>query len=459
MTKASEKSSFWRNKEYDREIIKDLMAGVDTVRRKYLIKNNAENESKFQKRQAQAQLSPLVETQINGLVGKGLASGISVNSQNDFINSLNKNFDGFNRTIFDFSRDFYKLAETYSEAYAFVDFEQLEIDEDGNLVNTENLRAYVVILDLDSILHTRDNGKECTYLRFKEYKTISNGYDDKEVIYIKEFKKEKGSVYWSLIEIIDGNEIIIVENQKYFLNYIPIIELYPNGSKKMFDVSLFWKNCANLNMGHFNAYSHYLNLSKVNSIPVMLVKAVGKQAGDTIEFGAGTAVCTDSKDGSIQFVEPSGAGLQGSLETVKKFENDINFFGLNVNTGNSGNPTATASAIEEATVNSMLSARMISLKNAIDKIVKIIIEWESFKNSSLLNAEYTIEINTEFNTKGDQLALQALLNAYDRQAISKKTLTDVLIKLGFLDKDFDFEKDAELIENAISGLNLINNAE
>lgn len=459
MTKASEKSSFWRNKEYDREIIKDLMAGVDTVRRKYLIKNNAENESKFQKRQAQAQLSPLVETQINGLVGKGLASGISVNSQNDFINSLNKNFDGFNRTIFDFSRDFYKLAETYSEAYAFVDFEQLEIDEDGNLVNTENLRAYVVILDLDSILHTRDNGKECTYLRFKEYKTISNGYDDKEVIYIKEFKKEKGSVYWSLIEIIDGNEIIIVENQKYFLNYIPIVELYSNGSKKMFDVSLFWKNCANLNMGHFNAYSHYLNLSKVNSIPVMLVKAVGKQAGDTIEFGAGTAVCTDSKDGSIQFVEPSGAGLQGSLETVKKFENDINFFGLNVNTGNSGNPTATASAIEEATVNSMLSARMISLKNAIDKIVKIIIEWESFKNSSLLNAEYTIEINTEFNTKGDQLALQALLNAYDRQAISKKTLTDGLIKLGFLDKDFDFEKDAELIENAISGLNLINNAE
>ncbi len=459
MTKASEKSSFWRNKEYDREIIKDLMDGVDTVRKKYLIKNNAENESKFQKRQAQAQLSPLVETQINGLVGKGLASGISVNSQNDFINSLNKNFDGFNRTIFDFSRDFYKLAETYSEAYAFVDFEQLEIDENGSLINTENLRAYVVILDLDSILHTRDNGKECTYLRFKEYKTISNGYDDKEVIYIKEFKKEKGSVFWSLIEVIDGEELLIIENQKYFLNYIPIVELYPNGSKKMFDVLLFWKNCANLNMGHFNAYSHYLNLSKVNSIPVMLVKAVGKQAGDTIEFGAGTAVCTDSKDGSIQFVEPSGAGLQGSLETVKKFENDINFFGLNVNTGNSGNPTATASAIEEATVNAMLSARMISLKNAIDKIVKIIIEWESFKNSSLLNAEYTIDINTEFNSKGDQLALQALLNAYDRQAISKKTLTDGLIKLGFLDKDFDYEKDAELIENAINGLNLINNAE
>ncbi len=457
MTKACEKSSLWKNKEYDRQIIKDLMDGVEVVRRKYLIQNNAENQTKFQKRQQQAQLSPLVETQINGLVGKGLASGISVNSDNDFINSLNKNFDGFNRTIFDFSRDFYKLAETYSEAYAFVDFEQLEIDENGNLQNADNLRPFVVILDLNSILHTRDNGKECTYLRFKEYKTISNGYDDQEVIYIKEFEKSNGKVYWSLIQVIEDSEIIIINKEVYFLDYIPLIELYPNGSKKMFSINLFWKNCANLNIGHFNAYSHYLNLSKVNSIPVMLVKAVGKQAGDTIEFGAGTAVCTDSKDGSIEFVEPSGAGLNGALETVKKFENDINFFGLNVNTGASGNPTATASAIEESTVNAMLSARMISLKDSIDKIIKIIIDWESFKDSSLLNAEYKVELNTEFNTKGDQLALQALLNAYDRQAISKRTLTDGLIKLGFLDKNFDYEKDAEEIENAISGLNLLNN--
>lgn len=453
--KAHQKSEFWKNKEYERQIIKDLMSGVETVRAKYLIQNNAEHPKKFEKRKAQAQLSPLVETQINGLVGKGLASGISIKSENDFISSLNKNFDGFNRTIFDFSRDFYKLAETYSEAYAFVDFEELEIDEDGNLVNNADLRAYVVILDLDSILHTRDNGKECTYLRFKEYKTISNGYDDKEVMYIKEFKKENGKVFWSLIQNVDGDDIILIDNKQYFLNYIPIVELYTNGSKKMFEIDLFWKNCANLNIGHFNSYSHYLNLSKVVSIPVMLVKSVGKQAGDTIEFGAGTAVCTDSKDGDIKFVESSGTGVAASLETVKKFENDINYFGLNVNTGNSGNPTATSTAIEEATINSILSARMLGLKYSIEKIIKIIIDWETFRNSSLINEEYSVEINIEFNSKGDQLALTALTNAYDRQAISKKTLAEGLIKLGFLSKDFNFEEDQENIQNELNGLNLV----
>lgn len=452
---ASNKSDFWKNKEKNRQLIKDLMSGVNCMRQKHLIQNNAEADAKFEKRKQQAQLNPLVETQINGLIGKGLSSGISINTDDDFIYSLNKNFDGFNRNIFDFSKDFYKKAETYSEAYAFIDFERIQYDENNEIINKDDLRAYVVILDLNSILHTRDNGKECTYLRFKDYQIIDDGFNDVEKCYIKEFKKINGKVYYSLYEKIKDEDFTIIDNELFFLDFIPIVDYYPNGSHKMFDIDLFWNNCANLNIGHFNAYSHFLHLSKINSIPVMLVRSVGKQAGDTIEFGAGTAVCSDSEKADIKFVEPSGAGLQGALNTVKKLEDDVNYFGLNVNVTNSGNATATASAIEESTINSILSARMQSLQYALERIIKIIITWESFRSSYIVNKEYKVDLNTEFNNKADQLALTALLNAFDRQAISKRTLTDGLIKLGFLNKDFDIERDAEIIDNEINGLSLL----
>lgn len=440
-SKCNTRSSFWNKKWLNRKIIKDIMDGVDNLKEKgYLIQSSGESRAKYEKRLEQALLNPILENQIKAFVEKAFKQGVTLESDNEFIKSLEKNFDGYDRTITEFAKDLFLQAETYSEGYVFIDMPAKKIDELGNIIVIGNERPTCEIINLDSILHTRDNGHECNYLRFKEYKTVEDYWDDKSVEIVKEIYKKDNKVYFNIYEIHDGQEFLQNEKDTLLidLDYIPIVPLYPAGHKKLFEVDLLWKNMARLQIGHFNAYSHYLNLSKANSTPILFGKKIGKD-GDKIVMGAGVILASDEEAAALSYVEPSGNSLSGSLTTVQKIENDMDSYGLNVNIGqNSGGTTATQSAIDYATINSILSSHVIALKQSIEKIILVQCEW-----MGISNPEFTVNIPTDFNIKGDQLMLQAINDAHDRRVISDKVYAERLKELGYLSDSYDREKDLD----------------
>lgn len=440
------KSTFWFNKENKDERINDLFKDSDLIINKYLERRDNELEAKFIERRKIAVFNPYLKNLVGSFVDKVFQQNVTIETDDLWLKEKEANFDGFGRTLTGFAKDFFLTSEKLSEGYCLIDKSAGIYDADGNLLN-KDLKTYNIILDNNNILHTRVQDDILTYIRFKEFNIIEKGFDDIIQTIVKEIYLKNGSVYFNKYQDQgDGEFIQVIEEQPLFLNEIPLIDLYPNGFKQKFQVDKLWSNIADLNISHLNYYSNYLNLSKNSSIQILFAKKLGLE-NDEIRYGTGAAIHSEESDADMKIVEGSGQSLSSTLETVKKIENDINAFGLNVNVNKTGNATATQSAIDEAIINSILTSHSISLKQALEKIIDKMLIWENKEN-----VKYSININTEYNVKADATQLQALNDLKDRNVISDKEYLNGYKSAGYLREDFDYKEDQLFKDDELSSM-------
>lgn len=433
------KTNFWLQKTQRTRIIEDCLHGGQWVKdRGYLIKNEGESPAKFIERKKFAIFNPFLEEQLKAFNEKLFQMPISINTEDKWLKDKEKNFDGYGRTFHEFAKDFQFTAEKFSEGYCFTDKSAATFDDFGNVINSNDIKMYNIILSIDDILHTRTIDDKVSYIRFKEKDMIQKEWNDVYINVVKEIYLENGKVYYNKYQDKgDGSFIKVISKQDIGLDEIPLTDLYPSGYKDRFCVEPLWRSIAELNMAHFNYYSHYLNQSKTLSTPLLFGKNMGLE-NSTIRTGSGRLLHSENSDSDMKYVEPNGQSLAGSLTTVNKIEGDVIHFGLNVNLlRNKANETATQSNIDETTINSVLSAHAMALQGALTKVIDKMLKWEHREH-----IEFSVNINTDFNIKADSLQLQVLNDLYDRKVISKEGYTELVKQAGFLPESFDYATDS-----------------
>jgi len=438
------KSTLWFKKSQQDKKINDLFKSSSYVINNYIKQRDKEKDEKFEERKNGAVFNPYLKQLVTSFVDKVFQQSVTIETDDKWLKERENDFDGFGRTLTEFAKDFFLTSEKLSEGYVLVDKGEAVYDDLGNLLSNK-IKVYNIILDNDNILHTRTNEETLTYIRFKEYNIIEKEFDDAIQTIVKEIYLKNGKVYYNkYVDNADLNFIKVINEQELNLNEIPLVDLYPNGFKTKFVVDKLWENIADLNINHLNYYSNYLNLAKHTSIPILFAKKLGLE-NDEIRYGTGAAIHSEENEADMKYIEASGQSLNSVLDTVKKIENDINSFSLNVNINkNTGNATATQSAIDEAIVNSILMSHALSLKHALEKIIRKMLIWENKEN-----VKFTLNLNTEFNVKADSTQLQALNDLKDRDVISDKEYVIGYKNSGYLREDYDYEKDQEIKSNEL----------
>ena len=430
---ANSKSQLWSNKELRSDQIRKLLylppqQVLDTFLRKY----SKETPAGFAERKHIAVNKNIIKEMLSNFVNKMLSKPITIETSDPWLKQKEYDFDGKGRTIHQFANDLLFLGEAFSEAYTFLDIKETDFDYDFVLT----------ILDLKNILHTRADDEEVYYVRFREYEIRENGFDDVVLTTVKEIKKTPEGVLYSKFETLnDGGTLTVVDNKLTDFNDIPFFEFYPNGFKERFCVDLQWEDLANQQVKLLNASSHYTNLSKNSSVPIMLSKGLSKQNSE-ITMGSGFMLNTENPNASIEYIETKGASLAEALKAVTKQEEDMLSSALNVNV-NRESKTATQSIIDEATINSILANHMIALKHVLEKIIDKMIEIK-FDGKKI---DYKLNITIKFVAKPDQIQLQALDGLHDRGLISDKTYLNEYKNNGFLNEDYSYEDDSKELED------------
>lgn len=434
--KVNTKSIFWVNKEIETNVIRDVMKGGKKLL-KYLIKYDGETDDKFEKRRALAIEKPIAKDMVKNFVDKCTKQGVTIDTNDVWLQTKIKDFDGYGLSIHEFAKKLLYNAEPFSESYVMVENKTYSGINDDPLVN---------IIDINKILHHRVKDQTLQYFRIREFEIIERQFDDAIRTVVKEFYVENGKLKYNRYQDNgDNNFNLVSEAIEINFDSIPLVEFYPNGSVDRFLVDRQWGTLCDNQTKHINYYSQYLNLSKNTSYSFIAAYGIGKAATELV-FTTDSIVVSDDVNARIEWVNSLGTDLVGTLKTVEKIENDMQNNSLNVNV-NKQSITATQSIIDESTINSILTNHAMALKTCIEKVIELIIKMKYGVNKKI---DYTVVLSTDFTTKLEQISLQHLNDLHDRGLISDKTRFNESKKEGYVDESLTYEgEQAQINKEAI----------
>lgn len=457
MTKIYEPSSFFQKNIDDRELLRDLRVGEEALKAKaetYIPRFPAEDQKVYEIRVKNSYLYNVVDINIQKISSKPFSKPATITTENLTLKTFEFNFDQADHTITEFAKSWFEDALWDSQSHVFVDYPLGQIREDGSIVNDNSLPT-AVILNNDNILQADYNNGEVTYLRFLEYKSIRDGYDEKTLKVIKIFEKVNGEVYFNIFTQEDvDSDIYISEFEdfiRYGLDYIPLVSLYPMSTRIPFKPKLIFQNMAYIQKAHFKTLSDKRNLEQIVMVPFLFGTGLDADASKGIAISAFNAWLASDPNAKLTYVEHNGTALNTATESLNEMVSQMESIALDLVTRSGGNQTATQSSIDQANNNSIMSCMSVALKEALEKVVDIFKDWLNITD------DFSIDIVTKFDIKLSADEINFLNNAVAIGALSNEDYFNEGKRRGVINSDLTYEETIEKITNQLDyQLNLNN---
>lgn len=406
-----------------RILLEDLKEGHDALIKKastYLPQTGGETYENYRIRLSNSTLYNMLEKTINSFAAKPFKKSMEIDSKNELVANLIYNIDGCDTSATDFFKAVLAEGLWFSQAHTFVDYDSHD--------DTHTLS----MIDFDNILDFDYKNNELVYLRLLCYETVRIDYEVYYYKVVKEYYKneEDGKIYWNdfvsqkSLKIINSSSsrfVQRVEDEPFYLDYIPLISFYPVSSLKKFNPDLIFQNVAELQISHFKTLSKMKDVESVVTTPVMFIKGVNVDSdadenGEEKKFVMNSKSINvfDSEQASMQWVSPPQDSLSSLRENLKFTETQINDLLQDILNVRSGN-TATQATINQSNNNNFLSAVSVSLVKFIEKNIDTIVNWYNFHE-----VEYSINLTTDFNITLDSNETTLLTTSLTLGVISQE---------------------------------------
>lgn len=430
----NKRSKLTQSKYDSRELLRDFKEGEKAIKRKsekYLPKFPTEDDQSYKNRVNSSFLYNLLAISIQRISNKPLDKQIQIITKNKELENTMFNFDNNGRTLLDFTRDFLQDSLWFNQGYAFVE------DDD------------VSIIDVDNILQTEFTEGELNYMRFNDFECRRVDYDDEVIEVVRIFEKVDGVVYYSYyvqVEEDSADFYEVVKDEQYFLEDIPVVRFYPFGTRAEFDPYLTFQPTAEVQKVLYKIDSDILNMMSIAAVPFLFFNGVDINDDENpLIISAFNAVAANSEFANVKYVEATCSSLNVLRQERDTIAEKAKSLTVDVMNKAASNVTATASSIDEANNNIMMSCVAVGLKEFLEKIISLKYRFKR----AVVEPVFSIQLTTDFSINTNLDELNFLTALFSNGVISKKTIYEEAQKRGIIanDKSFDEnenEKDLEM---------------
>lgn len=441
------------------KVVRDLCGGTAAMRKAgetYLPKKEAETQSAYNVRLSQSFLYNKTNDTIEATVDKLFANEVTPDENFTDVTVIDT-VDMEGRDITRFGRDWLRDALVAGVSYVMVDFPEGKPAESLAIERSMGLRPYCSIINADNILSfkTEMRGSQTILTRINIFESAEVETDNEfEELFVDQVRVLRLTdvtgvtvmtyELWRKRSDDKGDWYLYQEPVPTSINFIPIVPLYTSRTGFMTGRPPF-RDIADKNIQHWQSSSSQKHILDFVRFPILFGKGLIKNAETgSIEIGANRLIEGLSDENSdLKHVEHSGAGIQAGKEDLENIEQQMDALSKQMLTRRTGNITATARAIDEASATSDIQQLANIVQDTLNLLIQYMGAWTNTEYGTVsLNADFTLNSQEENDTT-------ALKDALDRGVISKEWYANELKRRGILHTKFDFETDQAMIDTTV----------
>lgn len=235
--------------------------------------------------------------------------------------------------------------------------------------------------------------------------------------YVKQYDENQNAVWTPALDE-NGNEIV----GSLGVSYIPLVTLYTNKIGFM-QAQPPLLDLAFKNIEHWQSSSDQRYILKWARFAILYLTGVDQEEGEEIHFGPTTPIITPNPDARIGFAEHSGRGIEAGFKDLETLKEEMAYMSLDPMLRKTGNVTATARALDEASSVSQLASWVQALKNAIETGLSYMADRARLQTGGSIN------INEDFSMSVADNDVKIVLEAYKDKLIPRKIALEALQRL------------------------------
>ena len=447
MEKAFEPSEKWYKAEKKRIICRDLLEGVDALRRKgetYLPKKEFEEITMYEKRLKTATLYNMFDKAIEGLVGRVFSKVMEPKDIPTQFEEIYEDIDFQGNNIDMFCKDVFSTAMAEGMSYIFVDYPPALPVETRDEEKRYKRRPYWVHYKPHEVIGHRfekiEGVSTLTQVRIRQIIEKNEGdFGVKKQERVRVYEVGKCTEY---IRDIDG-ENSTIEEKEYSMSFkkgIPIVPVY-TGKKGLFEAEPQLYDLAIMNIRHYQSNSAQDHILDHTRFPLLFGKRIyGEGDEDEGVMGVGNMIHSNDTDADLRYVESTCAAIDAGAKSLRELEDRMAVMSNEpLLVRRSGQETATRVAIDSASAASSLQSWTLQLKDAIEQAMVLTAMWEG------LDAKKggSIQMNTDYNLILNDSDITNLTAIRKEGEMSRRTFWDEMSRRGIFGPDFDPEVEVE----------------
>lgn len=362
-----------------------------------------------------------------------------------------KDIDLAGKSISVFMRQFFSRALAYGVCYVMVDYVKLKAGATRDDAARVNARPYMLRINAKNMLEyveqTVDGETICVYARFRETVKVREGYRWTKKTRVREYEPgiwrvyEEGESGWAVRETGD----MVAKGKP--LKFVPVKAFYTYEMAEDGEARPPLQLLAEKNLEHFQSASDQRNILTFARFPMLAVSGQVPQTVDSegkpvpLVLGPRKILSTQEVQGKWYYVEAEGNSIEAGRKDLEALDAEMNTLSLAPLLQDSGNITATATAVNTATSNSAVESMVNNEKSVIDQCFR----WMALFSGAATPG--TIVLNTDFAAgigKSDESS--TLRDMRKTGDISRRTEWKEQQRRAVLSEDFDPDKEEGALE-------------
>lgn len=450
------------------ELPNALMGGTRSMRlagRKYLPQETAELDPAYHNRLQRSFLLNAYRDAVDSTAGKPFTRDIVISeSTAQELKDICKDIDLRGQTLTQFAAGLMKHGWHYGLAHFMVDYPVVTTIPTILQERTDGLRPFFVQICPEDVLGWRSariNGTETlTQLRIREDTVEPSGQFGDQVVcrirvwslhFVADETASPGQttsivprVTWVLYRK-SGQVWGIEDDGSITLDRIPFVTFYVARTGFMTaDPPL--EDLAWVNQAHWQSASDQRNILRFARCATLFGAGIDpSELTGTQPIGANIAIFAKDPQARMQMVEHSGAAIGAGHTDLEALKEEMVVVGLQPQLRRTGEPTATAVALDTATSDSPLVASTRHLEQALELGLEWAARWMEIETDKT-GVDITEDFGLSIRGSRD---IEQLLQMRSSRDISRTTLFEELRRRGVLPDRFDTKKEEELLANEI----------
>lgn len=412
------------------KLLKDLKSGIDALRKdslskpsdtKYIYLNHEESVDSFEKRvRYHTDLINTTEKSINNITDKTFEKNAKIDSENNYLLSLNKNIDLKGTSFSNFLKCSMKEGIWFGKSYIFTDY------------NSNLKRSYSQLIDSSNIRDVRYDEDTQRIILFKietSERVFIDDFSEEDILVTYVYKDDLlGNVTYSKYYNSDLKEDII--NKKMDIEQLPISEFYAETTIYGTNPDLPFYSMADKNIVHFRSNSQQLYITNFARIPFLYMAGFNEKECQ-IKFGSDVAMSSSRPEAKIAWVESNGSGIAVGEKEIDRLERQLEAMGQSMLIEST---TATAAILTNSETRTRGSSMASNMKDTAMSIIRFHKMWMSIKED-----ETEVYVNTSVKTSLSDVEFNILIQMKNLGAISNKTLRQQAKERGLLGENWTEE--------------------
>ncbi len=371
---------------------------------------------------------------------------------------LNDNCDRRGTSLHDFALSVFCDALTYGLAHVLVDMPALEDGRTRTLAEETQagIKPFFARLSPVDVIGWRsqmiDGASVLTQLRVKEQASIPAGeYGTENVERFRVYDRDpNGPTTWRLFQRVNDHagqgKIALIGAGTLTINKIPLVTLYANRIGFMVARPPF-EDLGWVNLAHWQSSSDQRNLLRFARTGILFATGItdadlgGK--GRKLVLG-NRAYRAKDPSANLRWVEHSGAAIAAGRQDLIDLEEKMFMLGLEPMISRTGDPTATAAALDSAESGAPLKTWAVGLRTALQRAAVLAAEWLKIAiNPNDVPVEVFTDIGLSLRANADVISLIELRKTGE---ISRETLLKQLRRRGLFEPEFSIDEESARID-------------